>query len=46
MWEKNKGTTECNKTTVTYDVGIVQCDNITIKYEKKIKVPPNVRKVQ
>ena len=32
---------------VTCDIGIAQCDNKTIKYEKKkIKVPSNVRKIR
>ena len=35
MWEK----------TVTCDVGITQCEDETIKYEKKkVRKPPNVRK--
>ena len=38
IWEKiNKGTTICNKRTVKYDVGNAQCDNGTIKCEKKKK---------
>ena len=37
---KNKGTTECDKSTITRDVSIVQCDNGTVKCEEKIKVPP------
>ena len=43
---KNKRTTECNKSIVICDVGIVQYDHGTIKYEKKIREPPNVTKVQ
>ena len=35
--KKSKGTTKCEKRTITYDVGTAQC-------EKKIKEPPNVRK--
>ena len=36
MWEeKKKGTIECNKSTVTYNVDTTQCDNGTIKYERK-----------
>ena len=42
MWEKSKGTTKCDKRTftcdertVTCDVGITQCEDWTIKYEKK-----------
>ena len=34
MWEK----------TVTCDVGIAQCEDETIKYEKKVREPPNVKK--
>ena len=32
---KNKGTTECDKSTITYDVSIAQCEDNTIKCEKK-----------
>ena len=43
----NKGTTECNKSTIAYDVCTAQCDNGIVKCDKKkkIKVPLNVRKV-
>ena len=34
MWKKNKGTTEYDKSTVTCDVGIAQCEDGTIKCEK------------
>ena len=44
MWEKSKGTTKCDKRTVTYDVGTTQCENGTIKYEKKVREPTNVTK--
>ena len=44
MWEKSKGTTKCEKKTVTCNVGIVQCEDETIKYEKKVREPLNVRK--
>ena len=44
MWEKSKRTTECDKRFVTYDVGIAQCENETVKYEKKVRDPPNVTK--
>ena len=37
MWEKNKGTIECDKSTITYDVGTAQFEDGTIKYEKKNK---------
>ena len=32
---KNKETTEFDKRTVTYDVGIAQCEDETVKCEKK-----------
>ena len=35
--KKNKGTIECNKRTVTYDVSTTQCEDGIIKYEKKNK---------
>ena len=38
MRKKNKGTTECNKSTVTYDVSTTLCETGTIKCEKKKKV--------
>ena len=44
--EKNKGTTEYEKSTVTCNVGTMQCENNTIKCEKKKKELPNVTKVQ
>ena len=34
MWEK----------TVTCDIGTAQCEDKIIKYEKKVREPPNVRK--
>ena len=34
MWEK----------TVTCNVGTAQCENGTVKCEKKVRGPPNVRK--
>ena len=37
MWEKNKGTTECDKSIITYDVSTTQSENDTIKCEKKNK---------
>ena len=43
---KKKGTTECNKSTITCDIGIAQCEDDTIKCEKKIRELPNVTKVQ
>ena len=35
--EKKNETTECDKSIVTWDVGTVQCEDGTIKYEKKNK---------
>ena len=32
---KSKGATECDKSTVIYDVGIAQCKDDIIKCEKK-----------
>ena len=32
---KNKGITKCEKRTDTCDVGTSQCENETVKYEKK-----------
>ena len=31
----NKGTTKCNKRTITYDVGTAQYEDETVKCEKK-----------
>ena len=42
--KKNEGTIECDKSTVTCDVGIVQYEDRTVKCEKKVREPPNVRK--
>ena len=36
MWEKSKGTTKCEKRTITYDVETTQCEGGTIKCEKKV----------
>ena len=44
MWEKSKGTTKCEKRTITYDVRIAQCEDETIMCEKKVREPPNVTK--
>ena len=35
MRKKIKGTTKCDKSTVTFDIGTAQCENVTIKCEKK-----------
>ena len=32
------------KKTVTCDIGIAQCEDETVKYEKKVREPLNVRK--
>ena len=42
--KKSKGTTKCEKKTITCDVGIAQCEDETIKYEKKVRESLNVRK--
>ena len=45
MRKKSKETTKCEKRTVTCDVGIAQCDDETVKCEKKKKrESPNMRK--
>ena len=41
---KNK-TTECEKITVTCNIGTAQYEDGTVKCEKKIRKPPNVTKV-
>ena len=46
MGKKNNGTTECDKSTIIRDVGIAQCEDSTIKCEKKIRELQNVTKVQ
>ena len=46
MRKKYKGTTKCDKSTVTYNVGTAQCEDGTIKCEKKIREPSNMTKVQ
>ena len=37
MREKSKGTTKCEKRTVTCDVGTTLCEDRTVKYKKKSK---------
>ena len=47
MWKKkkrSKGTTKCEKRTVTCDIGTTQYEDGTVKCEKKVREPPNVRK--
>ena len=46
MRVSKKRTIECDKMTVICDIGTAQCDNETIKYEKKIRVLPNVTKLR
>ena len=36
MWEKKKGITKCEKKMVTCDIWIAQCEDGTIKCEKKV----------
>ena len=45
MRRKEKGTTECDKRTITCDIGTTQYEDRTIKCEKK-KESSNVIKVQ
>ena len=35
VWKKNKGITKCDKSTATYNTGTAQCDDGTVKCEKK-----------
>ena len=35
MWKKSKGTTKCEKKTVTCDIGTAQCENEIVKCEEK-----------
>ena len=42
MRKKSKGTTKCEKRTVTCNVGTAQYKDKTINCEKKIREPPNV----
>ena len=44
MWEKSKGTTKCEKKTVTCDVETAQYEDGTVKCEKKVREPSNVTK--
>ena len=41
---KIKGNTKCDKRTVICNVEIAQCEDETIKCEKKVREPLNVRK--
>ena len=42
--KKSKGITKSEKKTITCNIGTTQCENETVKYEKKIREPPNKRK--
>ena len=42
--KKSKGTTKCEKRTVTYDIRVAQCGDETVKCEKKVRKPPNMIK--
>ena len=42
--KKSKGTTKCEKRTVTCDIETAQYKDGTVKCEKKVREPPNVRK--
>ena len=42
--KKSKETTQCEKRTVTCDIEIAQCEDETVKYEKKVREPLNVTK--
>ena len=44
MWEKSKGTTKCEKRTITFDVGTAQCEDEIVKCDKKVRKLPNMRK--
>ena len=46
MREKIREPPNVDKSTVTYDVDIAQCEDGPIKCERKIRKPPNVTKVQ
>ena len=41
---KSKGTTKCEKKTITYDVGTAQCWDEAFKCEKRVREPPNMTK--
>ena len=43
--KKNKGTIEYDKSAITCDVRIAQCEDGTVKCEKKIREPSNMTKV-
>ena len=42
--KKNKGTTKCEKRVVKCGLKIAQCEDRTVKYDKKVREPSNVGK--
>ena len=42
--KKKREPPNVTKKIITYNVGITQCENRIVKYEKKIKEPSNVTK--
>ena len=34
---KSKETTKCEKRTITFDIGTAQCEDETVKCEKKVR---------
>ena len=44
MWEKSKGTTKCEKRTITCGIGTTQYKDESVKCDKKVRELPNVRK--
>ena len=42
--KKSNGTTTCEKNIITYNIRTAQCEDGTIKCEKKVNEPPNVTK--
>ena len=39
MWGKKKGAIKCDKRTITCDIGITQCEDVTVKCEKEKGTP-------
>ena len=42
--KKSKGIAKLEKKTITCDVETAQCKDEIVKYEKKVREPPNVKK--
>ena len=42
--KKSKGTTKCEKRSVTCDIGTIQYEDEIVKCEKKVKEPLNMTK--